>query len=115
MTALAALFLCLSPVAVDGDTLRCAGVGLVRLIGIDAPELPGHCRPGRVCVAGDGRASRAGLAAMIAGRRVVCRGSGFDRYGRTLARCDAGGRDLSCAMMAERLAVARYSRVRCRR
>jgi micrococcal nuclease len=38
---IAALFLCLAPVAVDGDTLRCGG-DLVRLIGIDAPEMPGR-------------------------------------------------------------------------
>ena len=28
---------------VDGDPLRC-GSERVRLLGIDAPELPGHCR-----------------------------------------------------------------------
>lgn len=37
---------------VDGDTLRCDG-GRVRLLGIDAPELPGHCAPNRDCAPGD--------------------------------------------------------------
>lgn len=28
--------------AIDGDTLRCSEIGRVRLLGIDAPEMPGH-------------------------------------------------------------------------
>lgn len=31
----------------DGDTIRCNGER-IRLLGIDTPELPGHCRQGRV-------------------------------------------------------------------
>ena len=75
-TLLAALasgaFVCAAPVAVDGDTLRCRDQGRVRLIGIDAPELPGHCRAGRVCVAGDAAASKAHLARLVRRHRVVC-------------------------------------------
>ena len=37
---------------VDGDTLHCDG-GRIRLLGIDAPELPGHCAQGRDCAPGD--------------------------------------------------------------
>lgn len=109
---LAAAMVCASPVAVDGDTLHCAS-GAVRLLGIDAPELPGHCRRGRVCVAGDGFASMIALDRLIAGRTVLCQGSGRDAYGRLLARCSAGGVDLSCAMLARRQAVRRYSAIRC--
>lgn len=36
----------------DGDTIRC-GAERIRLLGIDAPELPGHCRSGRACAPGD--------------------------------------------------------------
>jgi endonuclease YncB( thermonuclease family) len=36
----------------DGDTIRCNGER-IRLLGIDTPELPGHCRKGRDCVSGD--------------------------------------------------------------
>lgn len=32
-------------VAIDGDTLRC-GRERIRLLGTDAPELPGHCQRG---------------------------------------------------------------------
>ena len=56
---------CIGPDAVDGDTIKCGARGnrfSVRLTGIDAPELAGHCRAGRVCVAGDPIRSRASLA-----------------------------------------------------
>ena len=110
----AALFLCLSPVAVDGDTLRCGGVGSVRLLAIDAPELPGHCRRGRRCVQGDGVASKAHLVRLLQRGAVRCRPAGRDVYNRVLARCTAAGEDLSCAMVAAGFAVERYGRLNCR-
>ena len=106
-------FICAAPVAVDGDTLRCRGQGLVRLLAIDAPELPGHCRAGRVCTPGDGAASTRALAGLIAGREVRCEARMRDNYGRLLARCSAGGADLSCRMVADGWAVERYARLRC--
>ncbi len=109
---IAALFLCLAPVAVDGDTLRCGGE-LVRLIGIDAPELPGHCRKGRVCTPGDGWQSKRAMAGLVARGAVRCHAVARDAYGRVLARCEAGGLDLSCAMIERGQAVARYSRISC--
>ena len=112
MPWIAAALICASPVAVDGDTLRCAA-GPVRLLGIDAPEMPGHCRRGRVCTPGNGFASKAALARLIAGRTVICRGEARDAYGRLLALCSAGGVDLSCAMVAGRFAVERYGRLMC--
>ncbi len=109
-----ALITCAAPVAVDGDTLRCKGVGSVRLLSIDAPEMPGHCRRGRVCTPGDGAASKRGLSKLIRGKRVTCITTGHDSYGRLLARCEASGVDLGCAMVASGLAVERYGRLRCR-
>jgi endonuclease YncB( thermonuclease family) len=89
--------------------------GPVRLIGIDAPEMPGHCRAGRVCTPGDGAAARDVLAQLIGPHeRLHCRGEGRDAYGRLLARCRAGGRDLSCAMIARGQAVARYRAIDCK-
>lgn len=85
-------------VAVDGDTLRCGGER-IRLLGIDAPEMPGHCRRGRQCVEGDPHASKAALAAMLIGRATIAR-RGRDRYGRTLARVRVNGVDLSDAQVA---------------
>lgn len=113
MSAIAAAFLCLTPVVIDGDTLRCADVGRVRLLSIDAPELGGHCRLGRRCVEGDGAASKRALAALVARGQVRCAPAGTDRYGRVLARCAAGGADLSCAMVASGHAVERYARLIC--
>ncbi len=42
----AASFACLNPSHSDGDNIRCANIdGAMRLHGIDAPEMPGSCRP----------------------------------------------------------------------
>ena len=109
---LAAALVCTSPRVVDGDTLRCAGER-VRLLGIDAPEMPGHCRQGRRCVPGDAAASRAHLIRLTKGKRVVCEWDRRDRYGRPVARCVASGTDLSCAMLASGHAEARYSKLEC--
>lgn len=106
-------FVCASPLAVDGDTLWCRGIGRVRLLAIDAPELAGHCRQGRRCVVGDGRASKAHLGALLRRGAVRCQGTGADAYGRVLASCRAGGVDLSCAQVGDGFAIQRYGRLRC--
>jgi micrococcal nuclease len=87
----------------DGDTLRC-GEERIRLIGIDAPELPGHCRRGRICAPGDPWASKRSLEGAIHGR-VTIRRFGTDRYGRTLAMVSVNGRDLSCHQLATGSAI----------
>lgn len=91
--------------AVDGDTIRC-GRERIRLLGIDALEMPGHCRSGRRCVAGDPWASRASLAAAMRGRLTVSR-VGLDRYGRTLALVTGPRGDLSCGQLRNRKAIYR--------
>lgn len=111
---LAALFICAAPQAVDGDTLRCRGLGLVRLLHIDAPELPGHCRPGRACTPGDGYASTAHLTHLIQHRPVRCAPTGRDTYGRILASCLAAGTDISCAQVSSGHAIERYGHLICR-
>lgn len=85
-------------VVVDGDTLRC-GAERIRLIGIDAPELPGHCQHGRRCVPGDPYRSMSNLASALHGRATIRR-LGTDRYGRTLALVAVNGNDLSCFQLA---------------
>lgn len=102
---------CTSLTVIDGDTLDCAGVR-VRLAGIDAPEMPGHCREGRDCTPGDPYAARAALMD-FARPGLVCRGTETDRYGRTVARCEADGRDASCTLLAEGHAVRRYGAIGC--
>src|SRR4051812_48974674 len=64
--------------AIDGDTLVCDGER-IRLNGIDAPELPGHCRPGRRCVVGDPFAAKADLERNIRGGVIAITRLGKDR------------------------------------
>ncbi len=90
--------------ATDGDTLRC-GEERIRLAEIDAPELPGHCRRGRVCVVGDPYASKAGLQRLIAGRVVRVRRLSTDRYGRTVADVRVRRVSASCYQIQSGYAV----------
>lgn len=103
--------LCSSPDITDGDTFRCDGQR-IRLAGIDAPELEGHCRKGRKCTPGDPHAASDYLYSISRGT-VSCRPTDRDVYGRTVARCEANGKDLSCAMIASGHAVRRYSVLIC--
>lgn len=91
--------------AVDGDTLRC-GSERIRLIGIDTPEMPGHCREGRQCVAGDPFAAQAALARTV-GSSMTIRRFGTDSYGRTLALVGGPTGDLSCAQLRGGYAIYR--------
>lgn len=95
---------------VDGDTIEVGGAR-VRLHGVDAPE------SGQSCVAQGARwpcgrrASRA-LAGRLGGQTVVCEERDRDRYGRIVAVCRQGGRDINAWLVAEGWALAyrRYSR-----
>ncbi len=97
----------------DGDTFVLSDQTRVRLWGIDAPE---H-RQG--CDGADGRPYPCGvraqqqLEALALGQEAVCedrqRGGSF---GRRVAACSVGGRDLGLEMVATGLAVdyRRYSK-----
>lgn len=106
-----AALICESPSITDGDTLHCGGQR-VRLMGIDAPEMPGSCRPGRRCVAGDPYSSAAYLSS-ITRTQVRCSPQGKDHYDRTLARCEANDIDLSCEMIKSGHAERRYGYILC--
>ena len=98
------IFVCLAAIALDGDTLACApnaeGIEIrVRLAGIDAPELPGHCRRGRVCAPGDPYAAREALRLIAVGKTLTCTATG-KTWNRIAAWCEEGGSPLSCAMLA---------------
>ena len=99
----------------DGDTLvvngkrqhtRCVGGTRVRLFGIDAPELKQKCKHanGRDFLCG--RAAAAFLLEHVRGRAVECRGNSEDRYGRLIAVCFVGGKDLNAMMVGEGWALA---------
>ncbi len=92
-------------VAIDGDTLRC-GQETIRLLGIDAPELPGHCRQGRDCAPGDPFASKVALQMKANGDAVIER-IGKDVHARTLARVRVNGNDLSCSQIGAGHAIYR--------
>lgn len=102
---------CRNPYIIDGDTFNCDGYR-IRLQNIDAPEMPGHCRPGRRCTKGNPHASRNHLIKLTRGT-VSCTVSGTDTYGRKLATCRAKGKDLSCEMVDAGHAVQRYSALNC--
>lgn len=108
------LIVCDAPIVIDGDTIACANLAVhIRIMGIDAPELPGHCRSGRQCTPGDGAAASDTPARLIGSYKVKLKPVALDRYGRQLAYVRAGGRDLGCAMVAAGQAVYRYSKIRC--
>jgi micrococcal nuclease len=92
MITLALLLMCH---AVDGDTIRCGGER-VRLIGIDAPEMAGHCARGRRCAPGDPIASKRSLGQAMRSGPIRLQRMGQDHYGRTLAIVFAGPVNLSC-------------------
>lgn len=87
----------------DGDTIRC-GDERIRLLGIDAPEMPGHCREGRDCAPGDPYASTASLRSALVGELYINR-VGTDRYGRSIATIKGGKGDLSCWQLASGQAI----------
>lgn len=105
------IIVCNSPVVTDGDTFRC-GELRIRLAGIDAPEMKGHCRKGRDCTPGDPVKAKEFLRELI-GEATSCQQTGKDHYGRVIARCESEGRDLSCAMVAAGQAVERYGKLAC--
>lgn len=92
-----------SCLATDGDTLRC-GNERIRLLGIDAPEMGGKCRRGRVCASGDPNASKENLRLATLGPLTVER-VGTDRYGRTLALVASADVDLSCRQVEQDHAI----------
>jgi micrococcal nuclease len=95
--------------AVDGDTIRCDGKRY-RLLAIDAPEMPGHCRRGRRCVPGDPLRAKEELQRALRDGRVRFQVVAQDRYGRSVGIGVARGVNLSCHMLRAGHAayVARY-------
>lgn len=90
---------------IDGDSLFVSGRE-VRLYGIDAPELAQGCEDANGQRWACGRAAREALRVMTNARTVKCVGIDQDRYGRLVARCMAGERDLGEAMVAQGFAIA---------
>jgi endonuclease YncB( thermonuclease family) len=94
---------CPSAYVVDGDTIRCDATR-VRLLGIDAPEIRG-CPRWRVCVEGDGQASKRSLIVGIRQGPVRYQSVTVDRFGRQVGVVWAGGVNLSCWQLQQARAV----------
>ncbi len=106
-------FACLAPYVHDGDNINCRGKAPGRLHGIDAPEMPGACRPGRRCTPGDPYASRNHLRALVSAGNIRCQRLDTDRYGRAILQCWLGDTNLSCAQVKAGHAVKRYGTLHC--
>jgi endonuclease YncB( thermonuclease family) len=84
---------------IDGDTIRVAGQ-VVRIMGLDAPEMRGRCPRERQLA----QRAQARMTQLVA-RGVVLERHGLDRWRRQLAVVrDRTGRDLAWVMIAEGLA-----------
>lgn len=106
---LAAAIVC-SPVTVhDGDSIRC-GRERIRLVNIDAPELPDSpkCKDYRRSYAWcdfDARyRSRDALRGFLSRGKVMIERAGVDRYGRTLASVTVNGQDAGAYLVSVGLA-----------
>ena len=94
---------------IDGDSLEIAGTR-VRLWGIDAPEYSQICVRGGADWKG-GKAAIRALRGRVSGRRVSCETLEVDRYDRSVARGEVGGRSLNEWLVHEGWALdyRRYS------
>ena len=87
----AAAFMCISPGVIDGDSLRCGDGTRVRIWGIQAPERHHAAGP----------ASTRAMARIVRGHDLRCHRKDQDRYGRTVARCFIGLRDIAREMVRQ--------------
>jgi endonuclease YncB( thermonuclease family) len=86
---------------IDGDTVEVDGVGRVRLVGVDTPEI-GDCGYDE---------ARDELADLVLGKSVELVPAGVDdrdRYDRLLRYVDVDGVDAGLLLIEEGLAVSRY-------
>jgi micrococcal nuclease len=107
--ASASSIVCAAPIVHDGDTIRC-GNERIRIVNIDAPEMPGSpkCQDRRRSYAWcDFRLayrSRDALRAYLARGQVIINRQGVDRFGRTLASISVNGRDAGDYLVSLNLA-----------
>ena len=89
---------------IDGDSLR-VDHQVIRLAGLDAPELHQTCqRAGRPYPCGE--VARAELRRMTGNAIVTCDILGRDRYRRRLGRCSVDGEDIGASLVSRGFAVA---------
>jgi endonuclease YncB( thermonuclease family) len=89
---------------IDGDSLTIDAT-TIRLFGIDAPEGRQTCKRGGVEWA-CGRAAARALGDLVRGRTLACEKKDTDTYGRTVAVCRVGDRDVNEEMVLAGMALA---------
>ncbi len=89
----------------DGDSFT-LGAARYRLHGIDAPELHQECYDPAGAAWPCGRHARSELRRIIGTEAVVCKTQSVDRFGRNVATCTAGGRDIAEEMVRAGYATA---------
>lgn len=89
----------------DGDSFS-LGKERYRLYGVDAPELHQDCTDARGQSWPCGTRARSELRRIIGTHPVQCRTVSTDRFGRNIAVCHAGGRDLAEEMVRAGYATA---------
>ncbi len=96
---------------IDGDTLDVGGTR-VRLHGIDAAETDQTCETAQGVEWACGAAVSREVRARYQGRVAACVAVTMDVYGRVVARCRVGGRDIGRDLVHDGLALAyrKYSR-----
>lgn len=88
---------------VDGDTLVLNGETM-RLHGIDAPEAAQVCKARGGKNWACGKAATKHLQKLVQGKDITCHRRDVDRYGRTIAVCEAEGAQVNRAMVDAGLA-----------
>lgn len=89
---------------VDGDTFRLTG-RIVRIWGIDAPELEQDCLGADGQSYSCGRMARLLLEVIVKGKPITCWEVDTDRFGQMLARCEADEIDIGHEMVLVGLAL----------
>jgi endonuclease YncB( thermonuclease family) len=90
----------------DGDTFEMAGVGVIRLAEIDAPEMAQKCQGGPKELRDCGAFVADVLDGRIRGQSIECEVLAIDEYKRRIASCSHAGEDLSTWLVSEGLALA---------
>jgi endonuclease YncB( thermonuclease family) len=93
------------PVIMEGDAFA-IGETRIRLVGIDAPEMPQPCRNAAGAQFPCGRQAPKVLEEIVAGREAACEEIDRDRFGRVHAICRIDGMDIAAEMLRRGWAVA---------
>jgi endonuclease YncB( thermonuclease family) len=90
---------------IDGDTIDVGDVR-VRIHGIDAPEKGQTCTSEQNTVWACGEWVNEQVRARFQGKRATCTRVDTDKYGRAVATCTVGGKDMGRMLVSDGLAFA---------